>query len=168
VTAQASANPLSEISIRCVSIACAMWSSQGRINSVSKIRMRYRLHQRVISSRTINPCNPRTQCCDGLPESFRVDDNLAQFKRRRYRPQTNTVLHAAATTNPIGALKKPVLCPVLSIPGFPCPSSTTNDMGRELGGRRQDTARMHIRTHITHVNGIIIQGCYIQLVTASK
>ena len=72
VTSQASTNPFSETSIRCVLIACAMWSSQRRINSVSKIRTPYRLHQRVISSPTINPCNPERSVAGDLPESFRV------------------------------------------------------------------------------------------------
>jgi hypothetical protein len=117
--------------------------------------MPYRLHQKVISSLTINPCNPERSVatiCRSLSESPITSP-----------VQATEISTEAAATNPIGVLRKPALRPVFIYTGVSLPSSTINDVGHDLGTQARDKARMRIRTLIMYVDGIITQGCYIQL-----
>jgi hypothetical protein len=117
--------------------------------------MPYRLHQRVISSLTINPCNPERSVaaiCRSLPESTITSP-----------VQATEIPTEAAATNPIGVLRKPALRPVFIYTGVSLPSSTINDVGHELGRRREIRRAGVLECLIMYVDGIITQGCYIQL-----
>src|SRR5271156_5166168 len=113
-----------------------MWSSQRRINSVSKIRMPYRLHQRVISSPTISPLQSRTQCCDGSAGSLSESTITSPVQATEISTTDQRSPPCSCGNESDQSLEKASAAPSLIYTGVSLPSSTTNDMGHELGGRR--------------------------------